>query len=392
MNTNSDAVSNQMKCYLKRIEAMFSFENRKYKEALHHLEESDKFIEKDEQWGQAYFIINKINKAKNHLALGDLEKTKEYLKDCEESGLLNISVYVSIFNRDLTLPYYQVKSIYDAKMKNENESQKDLDKLIVLAENGEWQVCALNTLSSLSLMDMSQEYTLYISENTQKLYMSLAKSQTKNYVHLTNSQVETSKENEQRENNRKIGIIRNCILGIFLLIFTCIILFAVHRIAKASNIDGLTKIWNRRALDKRLTRIKRSGEPFVFMMIDIDDFKKVNDTYGHESGDIVLKELGRMLMDNYSNANLQCFRYGGEEFSIILRKYSRDGAVAIANSLCCAFVKMDWPFKVGLQITLSIGIASSTDGEDVVKSADENLYKAKTNGKNQACIVNAPIT
>lgn len=192
-----------------------------------------------------------------------------------------------------------------------------------------------------------------------------------------------SKENALRENSQKMELIRNCILGIVLFIFVFVVVTIMHKIIKSNYTDGLTKISNRKYLDKRLAAMKKRGEEFVFVMIDIDNFKRVNDTYGHESGDIVLKALGKLLAENYSNNNLHCYRYGGEEFSIIIRHCPVDGAVVITDSIRQAFSNMEWTFKGGLRITLSAGVASSVGVEDVVKCADDNLYKAKMNGKNQ---------
>lgn len=383
MADNSDAVDDQMKSYLKRLEAISSFHKKEYNRTLELLTESDSYVDENEVWGPAYFTINSVNKAKAYLALGDMDKTAECLKECEDSGLLNMDVYVAIFDRDLVLPYYQVRCIYDVQTEGEQSSKEYLSKLVVLATKGDWQVCALDTLSSLKKQDVSVEYSECISDYIQKLYVSLAKSQTSNYVSLTNSQVQTSKENALRENVQKRKVIRQCIFGSLLFLGFLAVMFAMLQIIKSNYTDGLTKISNRKHLDRRLARLKKHGEPFVFIMIDIDNFKKVNDTYGHESGDEVLKELGKLLKEKYSNNNLHCFRYGGEEFSVVVRNCPVSGAVVIADSIRQAFSEMTWSFQEGFRITISSGVASSVGVEDVVKVADDNLYKAKMNGKNQ---------
>ena len=119
------------------------------------------------------------------------------------------------------------------------------------------------------------------------------------------------------------------------------------------------------------------------MMIDIDDFKKINDSFGHIMGDEVLIRIGTLLSEKYSNTNLECFRYGGEEFSVLVYNCPKDGAAVIADAIRSAIASMDFVFDE--RVTVSIGVADTSEGSNVVELADENLYYAKTHGKNQVC-------
>ena len=116
-------------------------------------------------------------------------------------------------------------------------------------------------------------------------------------------------------------------------------------------------------------------------MIDIDDFKLVNDNYGHPEGDIVLWRLGQ-LIENETSADVHAYRYGGEEFAIIVRKNALPYVPKIAERIRDYMAQQGWEFDDDLVITLSIGTAIGK-GAEVVKMADDNLYQSKMNGKNR---------
>ena len=150
-----------------------------------------------------------------------------------------------------------------------------------------------------------------------------------------------------------------------------------------SIIDPLTGIYNRRHFDDMFNRIyneaKNSNMYFSLMIIDIDHFKKFNDTYGHDVGDKVLKAVVNKIKSNIRKNLDMFFRFGGEEF-IILTSDSKDGAVRLAKKL------NQLEYKEVEKITISIGVSSYHKGmskDELIKIADNNLYKAKENGRNQ---------
>ena len=153
---------------------------------------------------------------------------------------------------------------------------------------------------------------------------------------------------------------------------------------QTSIIDPLTGIYNRRHFDIVFNRIytsaKNQNTSFSLMIIDIDHFKKFNDTYGHDVGDKVLKTVVNKIRDNIRKNNLDMlFRFGGEEF-IILTSDDKDGAIRLAKKI------NQLEYKDVEKITISIGVSSYKKGmskEELLKVADNNLYKAKENGRNQ---------
>lgn len=156
--------------------------------------------------------------------------------------------------------------------------------------------------------------------------------------------------------------------------------------------DALTGVFNRRYLDdilpREVARARRGGKPLAMAMLDIDHFKKFNDTYGHEGGDRLLSAFGKLLTDHCRSEDIVC-RYGGEEFALILPGANMDAARERAEALCAAVRKM----KVDLRgqplgrVTVSIGLASfphhGSSGPGVLNAADAALYEAKKSGRDR---------
>ncbi|KTC78456.1 diguanylate cyclase [Legionella cincinnatiensis] len=157
--------------------------------------------------------------------------------------------------------------------------------------------------------------------------------------------------------------------------------------------DSLTGLLNHSSVLNRLnieiTRAKQQQSSLSFVMIDIDNFKLINDTYGHPFGDVVIKKLASMLMMSLRNQDI-IGRYGGEEFVLILPGANLENSQKICNNLRLQFSK--YAFAINDQkvyVTISLGISSlnhSYDFNDIVNYADQALYKAKQNGKNQVVV------
>jgi len=157
--------------------------------------------------------------------------------------------------------------------------------------------------------------------------------------------------------------------------------------------DGLTGLYTRRyffeRFDEELQRSKRHGLKFSFLMIDIDDFKKCNDTYGHLVGDVVLKDTAHIAKGSTREIDLVA-RYGGEEFSLILPETDRAGAMLVANRIRKRVEENIFKaYDEKLKITVSIGLAvypdDSGEAPDLIEKADKALYAAKSSGKNIVC-------
>ena len=157
--------------------------------------------------------------------------------------------------------------------------------------------------------------------------------------------------------------------------------------------DPMTGLFNRRYLDTivphELARCEREKAPLSLMMMDLDHFKHVNDTYGHQGGDEVLKALANLLLENVRASDVAC-RYGGEEFLLLLPNMHCDDALLRAEQWRAAFAATTVMYAgTSIRATLSIGIACyPQDGasvEELTRCADLALYKAKEQGRN--CVV-----
>ena len=150
---------------------------------------------------------------------------------------------------------------------------------------------------------------------------------------------------------------------------------------KYNRLDGMTGLLSRRSFDSDIRRYCRSKSEYGVIMLDIDNFKTVNDTYGHPNGDIVIRRLAQ-LISKETTSGIKAYRYGGEEFSIIVDKTEVTYIDKIAERIRNYMAQQGWEFDPNIVITLSIGIAVGT-GDTIVKQADDNLYISKQTGKNR---------
>ncbi|AXH15999.1 hypothetical protein CP985_06910 [Malaciobacter mytili LMG 24559] len=163
-----------------------------------------------------------------------------------------------------------------------------------------------------------------------------------------------------------------------------------------STTDALTSLRNRRGFDEiflqEFNRAKRQNYEFNFLLIDVDYFKKYNDTYGHAKGDEALVSVGKVLNRYARRANDFAFRYGGEEFVYISCFQTRDEVLKLAESIQQAILKeqIEHFLNPHKYLTVSIGAIVTKDKtltkEEVFKIADENLYISKERGRNKVTI------
>lgn len=163
------------------------------------------------------------------------------------------------------------------------------------------------------------------------------------------------------------------------------------QVSRQAVTDELTGLSNHRRFQELLAlemeQVRRYHYPVGLIMLDIDNFKLVNDTYGHQQGDVVLRRVARVLADTSREVDYPA-RYGGEELALILPHTDMPGSYAIAERIRTAIESMRIP-RVDqdgvLRVTASLGVAASTDGgkEDLIAEADGALYEAKRQGKNR---------
>lgn len=165
----------------------------------------------------------------------------------------------------------------------------------------------------------------------------------------------------------------------------------IGTLSKAADSDPLTGLANRRAMKAVLSRLDDSAHPYAALALDIDHFKRVNDTYGHDVGDEALKHIARLIASCSRKGDLAC-RAGGEEFCLILPSTTLDVAEEIAERIRSLIA--DTAIEAIGTLTISIGVAcrgpETPDAASILKRADERLYFAKQSGRNRV-VANDPV-
>jgi diguanylate cyclase (GGDEF)-like protein len=159
--------------------------------------------------------------------------------------------------------------------------------------------------------------------------------------------------------------------------------------------DGLTGLFLKRyfqiQLEIELKRVQRHRRPMSLLMLDIDHFKAINDTYGHVKGDVILREVSRLVKSCVRETDIAS-RYGGEELAVILPETPSLEAAAIAERMRKEIAALRFPHDgTELSITMSVGVHSVEGGaearsEEVIQKADAALYEAKKSGRNRVCV------
>jgi diguanylate cyclase (GGDEF)-like protein len=167
----------------------------------------------------------------------------------------------------------------------------------------------------------------------------------------------------------------------------------VRSLDLASRIDGMTGLANRRdimeKIDRESTRSHRHQHPFTILLVNIDDFKKVNDTHGFNTGDDVLVEIARVLKSCVRNEDV-CARWGGEEFMILLPETAAESSLPVARKVLEAMRRTEFKAnKPGIHITVSIGVCEHNPSQTVqecIARVHQALLQAKRGGKNRYSI------
>ena len=166
---------------------------------------------------------------------------------------------------------------------------------------------------------------------------------------------------------------------------------SMAQLEQANRIDGLTGIYNRRywqqQLQLELLRANRYQHPVSLLLFDLDKFKQLNDSYGHQGGDAVLTTVAERISALLRDTDI-FGRYGGEEFGVVLPETALDGALMVANRICKTIAAETVSYnQQHIPVTLSIGVASfaGQSSDELIQQADIALYNAKRQGRNCVC-------
>lgn len=168
----------------------------------------------------------------------------------------------------------------------------------------------------------------------------------------------------------------------------------VRMLAQRAHIDGLTGLYNRAYFQTRwkeeVERAARARSPLSLAMIDLDEFKSINDSYGHPAGDAVLQGVSQLLAQSVRLSDVAC-RYGGEEFALILPETTPSEAGGLCERIRARCESISWSGHPGRRVTMSVGIAGATDPSLTglahwIEAADQRLYDAKRAGRNRVLV------
>jgi diguanylate cyclase (GGDEF)-like protein len=169
----------------------------------------------------------------------------------------------------------------------------------------------------------------------------------------------------------------------------------IEALSTQSSTDSLTGLANRRSFDAEIARslagLRRHGRPVSLCLVDVDHFKRFNDSHGHVEGDRALIEVARVLGQQVRGSDLAA-RYGGEEFALLLPDTELDVAFHVAERVRAAVARSSVPQG---PVTVSIGLATAIEGclpEQLIAAADGALYAAKAGGRNRVEAADAPLT
>jgi diguanylate cyclase len=173
----------------------------------------------------------------------------------------------------------------------------------------------------------------------------------------------------------------------------------IETLRTAVLIDGMTQLANRSYFDDKLAEMirlrQRYDEAFFLIILDVDNFKSINDTYGHPAGDLILKGVASGIKSALRDSDFLA-RFGGDEFALILIKSTPQSAELVAKKLCCTIRDSRFLFEeTELRVTLSIGAAEATafdTTESLLDRADTALYHVKESGRNGVCFAENPVS
>lgn len=287
-----------------------------------------------------------------------------------------------------SIPFYQVLCCYCAYSNDFDSMINYINDLISITNQYHMETQSLLTLSKIQrTFDIPESYSKIINELINKEYINQTKSLANKYSAICIAQIDSIFSESFSLDKSKNSKINNIIALIIICIIFILLLFGTTEYRNKSYKDNLTKLFNRRYLSKRINYLDKKKISASVLMLDIDDFKKINDNFGHASGDIVLERIGELLNNKSQKNKIEAFRYGGEEFLLFVFEDTFINPVNLANNILEEIQLQIFEFNQ--TITVSIGVAKANNKQKIntiIKKADKNLYAAKNNGKNQVFI------
>lgn len=382
-----------------------SYENKK-QVMINLLHKSAKI---DFEINKANILNRNLNLSSNIILLGgsEIDVAKLYKSSQDElkkqkDTILSLNQNIELKNKEIELKEAEI-AIQQNKINTQNSSIKSKENLIKKQElDLELKKKQLdNIFKNIELekekLKLASIETKLKEEQIQKLE-SAQKNQEETMLKTKKELDELFiKIDEQRNSiliHEKTIELQRLSMTVVSILLTIILFLGINgirqnrKLKNLSEIDPLSKLYNRRfssnILNIEIKKFNRYKTPFSVILIDIDFFKKINDTFGHDKGDFVIKEISKIFTKNSRDSDI-CSRWGGEEFLIVASNTDLDKAFLFAENIRKSVENHD--FNLNQKVTVSIGIATIKENQnqrELLKIADEALYKAKSSGRNRS--------
>ncbi|KPI54321.1 diguanylate cyclase [Clostridioides difficile] len=336
-----------------------------------------KFVNTDDY--NDFEIMASIMKANAYIGKNDTSKAKSSLARAD--SLIKSDKRVHILDKDMY--YYMAVGNLEYKSENYDSASDNYKKSL--------EISTKRKLTQEKIKNLEKILNIYEKQgnvNAVNKYQKILINEYKENKSIRDSETsfyiidKVSNESALFEKTKKE-------IKYYKILFTVIIIailgstFLYNRLKyfKAQNLhDGLTNVYNRKSFDIMYEKYREKDNNFALVMIDIDNFKLINDNYGHKFGDIVIKGITNTISVMLEQED-KVFRYGGEEFSVLIRNKSGEEVVNIIDNIRIAIANKKWGEDV--TVTISAGVAHIFDSKNVLEEADKNLYKAKQLGRNK---------
>lgn len=389
----------QIKSYAFRMKGICAVYKGDFVQAEEYLEKAQEQVDLSNTgiFEECYTAINDIWMARVYCETGRYENCEALLTKWEGHDMFTSEVYRQILLRDLVVPYQQVKLLLStAKVLNDDNPKDDetdkikesavisaFEEFMTVCEENGYETTELSTIIKLQrdyppATEKAKELML---KKLQNLYTDLFEEQNHSYADVIQGTVlDSVQQMGKLEKVEREFVSRAKFEALSVIGVGCLLVIMVLMILN-SRIDVLTKLLNRKEFNRALSKAKKGNSHYGIIMIDVDYFKQVNDKYGHQNGDMVLERVGQ-LVQLKENGDVHGYRYGGEEFVILVERQAVSNINHIAEKLRLEMEGQKWPFDMDLVITVSMGIAVGKKDDNVLKQADDNLYLSKNKGRN----------
>lgn len=336
-----------------------------------------KFVNTDDY--NDFEIMASIMQANAYVGKNNVQKAKTFLERADY--LIKSDRTVHILDKDMY--YYMAVGNLEYKSENYNSAIDNYKKSLEISTKRKLTQEKIKNLNKILNIYEKQGNVESLNEyqkmliNEYKENKSIRDSETSFYIID-----KVSNESELFEKTKKeIKYYKILFTVILIAILGSTFLYNRLKYFKAQNLhDGLTNVYNRKSFDIMYEKYREKDDNFALVMIDIDNFKLINDNYGHKFGDVVIKGITNTICVMLEQDD-KVFRYGGEEFSVLIRNKSGEEVADIIDNIRVAIENKKWNEDV--TVTISAGVAHISDSKNVLEEADKNLYKAKQLGRNK---------